>query len=225
MVCDPVYVVAMLLNASRAVSDETANDVPAVALEGAVTTKFEGEPWLTEIVALPTSVGDVAEAVSVALSGFTRVAVSVVVLTPEVKETEVAGSVGAVPFGADDGPDHAIVCAPVYEVAVLLNVSRAVSVTVNEVPAVALVGAETRRFAAEPAATVIGAEPEGPAVSDAVSVRPSALTSVAFRVVVLTPAVNETEVVGYVGAVPLGALPAPVHAMVCAPAYAVATLL
>jgi hypothetical protein len=64
-----------------------------------------------------------------------------------------------------------------------------------------------------PAFTVITALPEGDAPSLATRVTVSALKNVAFSEVVLTPDANETLVAGYVGAVPLGALPAPDQAI------------
>ena len=62
----------------------------------------------------------------------------------------------------------------------------------------------------------MAAEPDGPEVSDAVSVAVSALNKVVARVVVLTPFVNETDVVK-LGALPPGAVAAPDQAIVCVP--------
>ena len=69
----------MLLNASRAVSDVTANAVPAVAVAGVETKKFVAVPALTEIDAEPSG-PELSDAVSVALSAFTKVAFSAVEL-------------------------------------------------------------------------------------------------------------------------------------------------
>ena len=70
---------------------------------------------------------------------------------------------------------------------------------------------------AAPAAwTVIVADPvTGDAV--AVTVLAPAAKSVAVSVVVLTPFVNETELVGYDGAFPAGLVFAPLHVTVCVP--------
>ena len=84
------------------------------------------------------------------------------------------------------------------------------------VPAVAVAGAVTTKLLAVAGFTVIAAEPDGPELSEAFSVALSALNSVVASVVVLTPAVNETEVV-YDGAVPSGAFPGPDQTIVCEP--------
>ena len=98
----------------------------------------------------------------------------------------------------------------------LLKESRAVNEAVNVLPAVAFAGAVSKKFEAEPGLTMIEADPEGPEVSEAVSVA-FGLDQRRVVTVEATPAVNETEVAGNVGAVPLGAFPGPDHAIVCVP--------
>ena len=65
--------------------------VPAVAVAGAVTLKWSAAAGLTEIVAVPVRLGELAVAVRLLEPAANRVADSVVVLTPLVNETVLVG--------------------------------------------------------------------------------------------------------------------------------------
>jgi hypothetical protein len=140
--------VAVLLYASRAVT-VTLIGAPAVAVVGAeVKTRDAAAPGLT-VIALEVTLSPPPVAVTAKEPAVFSVTENV--LTPEVKAAA-AGNVAAVSV-------EVMATELANEVAVLLYASRAVTVTLIGVPAVAVVGAEVKtRDAAAPGLTVIAEE-------------------------------------------------------------------
>jgi hypothetical protein len=168
---------AVLLKASRAVTVKL-NGLPAVAVGGAETVKCVAAPALTTMVPLTPVM--LLVTVSVAVIVWPPVVPSV---TAKVPVPAVRGESAGSAVWLSELVKWTV---PAYDVAVLLNASRAVAVTVKAVPAIALAGALTVKCVAFAAETAIDVVPVMllVALSVAVSVWFPAVTSVTPLVIV-----------------------------------------
>jgi len=172
----PEYPVTTALEASSAVT-VTATADPAVAVAGAVTEKCVAGAALTVMVLEVPVIDGVTVSVAVMVWGPSELRVEENVPAPFVSPA-LAGSVAE--------PSLLVKwTVPAYPVAWLLKASSAVTVKENPEPVVAVAGAETVKWVADPEPTVIDPEvpvTDGVTVSVAVMVCRPAVVSVAEKV-------------------------------------------